>query len=318
MSTGRTISIGGASTSRRDAWTLGLSIAVHVVVLGWGALTFAARPLTSDSEPLPIDIITVSEFTQLTAGSKTAPKAAPPIANALGEPKPVDDAAANVAKTDVHAATDVQATEPTPPKPDKKKSEPQPDLIAEAIKKDAAKPEPKKAEQKSEQKKPDTKAEKKVEAKAEAKTAPKKEQPKFDPRQVEQLLDKRTPQRVAATGDVVNSAVGLGVPNANSKQLSASEQDAFARHLHKCWIAPPGTSNGKKIMVPVTIRLKTDRTLAAPPEVEMRATDAYTRALIESTVRAIIQCQPYTMWSLPNYEFWKVLSIDFDPDAFGG
>ena len=56
MSTGRTISIGGASTSRRDAWTLGLSIALHVVVLGWGALTFAERPLTSDSEPLPIDI----------------------------------------------------------------------------------------------------------------------------------------------------------------------------------------------------------------------------------------------------------------------
>src|SRR5882724_11562260 len=209
MSTGRTISIGGASTSRRDAWTFGVSIAVHVVVLGWGALTFAARPLTSESAPLPIDIITVSEFTQLTAGSKTAPKAAPPIANALGERKPVDDAAAAVAKTDVHAATDVQATEPTPPKPDKKKSEPQPDLIAEAIKKDLAKAEPKKAEQKSEQKKPDTKAEK-VEAKAEAKPAPKKEQPKFDPRQVEALLDKRTPQRVTATANVVNSAVGLG------------------------------------------------------------------------------------------------------------
>jgi colicin import membrane protein len=318
MSTGRTISIGGASTSSRDAWTVGLSIAVHVVVLGWGALTFAARPLTSDSAPLPIDIITVSEFTQLTAGSKTAPKEAPPIANQVGERKPVEDAAAAVAKTDVHAATDVQSPEPAPPKPDKKKSEPQPDLIAEAIKKDLAKPEPKKAEQqKSEQKKSDPKAEKRTEAKAEAKPAPKKEQPKFDPRKVEALLDKRTPQRVAATGDVVNSAVGYGAPNANSNQLSASEIDAFKRRLHNCWSAPPG-ADSKNVVVPITIRLKTDRTLAAPPQVEMRATDPYSRALIESAVRAIIACQPYTMFSLPNYESWKELSIDFDKDMFGG
>jgi len=315
MREGRTISI-----SRRDAWIFGVSIAAHVAVLVWGAITFAAKRPRIETTPLPIDVITVSEFTQLTAGSKTAPKVAPPIANALGERKPVEDAAAKVAKTDVHAATDVQSTEPAPPKPDKKQSEPQPDLIAEAIKKDLAKAEPKKAEQKSEQKKPDTKAEKKVEAKAEAKPSPKKEQPKFDPRQVEQLLDKRTPQRVAATGNVVNSAVGLGVPSANGKELSANERDAFARHLHKCWTAPPGVdSSNRGIVVPVTIRLKTDRTLAAPPQVEMRATDAYSRALIESTVRAIIQCQPYTMFSPSTYESWKELPINFDPFAtFGG
>ena len=321
MSTGRTISTSGASTSRRDAWTFGLSIAVHVVVLGWGALTFAARPLTSDATPMPIDIISVSEFTELTAGSRNAPKAQPakPVAEQLGERKPVDDPAAKVAKTEVHAATDKAAEmpEPKPPTPEKKQSEPQRDLIAEAIKKDLAKPEPKKAEQKSEPKKAEAKPEKKVEAKAEPKTPPKKDQPKFDPRQVEALLDKRTPQRLAATGDVVNSNIGIGAPNANSNQLSLSEIDAFKNHLRKCWIAPPGTP--KRIKVPITIHLKMDRTLAAPPEVEMRATDPYSRALIESTVRAIIQCQPYTMFSLPKYETWKDLPIDFDPfDMFGG
>src|SRR3954454_7226672 len=209
MSTGRTISTSGVSTSRRDAWTLGASIAVHVIVLGWGALTFAARPLTSDTSPMPIDIISVSEFTELTAGSRNAPKAQPakPVAEQLGAPKPPDDPAAKVAKTEVHAATDKAAElpEPKPPTPEKKQSEPQRDLIAEAIKKDLAKPEPKKAEQKSEPKKAEVKPEKKVEPKAEPnktepKTLPKKDQPKFDPRQVEQLLDKRTPQRVAATG----------------------------------------------------------------------------------------------------------------------
>src|SRR5206468_1938349 len=156
---------------------------------------------------------------------------------------------------------------------------------------------PKKAEQKSEPKKAEPKPEMKVEAKAEPKTPPKKDQPKFDPRQVEALLDKRTPQRVAATGDVINSNVGIGAPNANFNQLSLSEIDAFRRHLGKCWTAPPGLA--KRIVVPITIRLKMDQTLAGPPQVEMKATDPYSRAVIESAVRAIIACQPYTMFSLP-------------------
>ena len=304
------------STSRRDAWTFGASIAAHVVVLVWGAITFAAKRPAIDATPFPVDVISVSEFTQLTAGSKTAPNVVAPIADKVGERKPVEDATAAPAKTEVHAATDVQSPEPTPPKPDKNQSEPQRDLIAEAIKKDLAKAEPKKAEQKSEQKKPDTKAEKKVEAKAAAKPAPKKEQPKFDPRQVEQLLDKRTPQRLAATGDAVNSAVGLGVPSANSNQLTASEMDAFLRHLRNCWNPPQAPE--RKIVVPILIHLKMDRTLDGDPKVLMRATDPYMRALIESAYRAIIQCQPYTMFSQPRYEFWKELLLDFDKDMFGG
>jgi outer membrane biosynthesis protein TonB len=312
MSIRRTIS--DASTSRR--WTFGVSIAVHVVALVWGALTFAAKPLTSVAEPMPVDIVSISEFTQLTSGSRTA-EAATPIVDKLGERNPANDPAAKVAKTEVHAATDATAPEPKPPtpeKPEKKRSEPQDDAIAEAIKKDLAKSEPKKAEQRRVEPKP----EKKVEAKSEPKTPPKKDQPKFDPRKVEALLDKRTPQRVAATGDVVNSAVGLGAPEGTANQLSQSEIGAFLRHLKNCWSPPPGAIS-KRFLVPVTIRLKMDRTLAAPPEVEMKAADPYSRAVIESTVRALIQCQPYTMFSLPRYELWKELPLNFDPfDMLGG
>ena len=311
------------STSRRDAWTFGVSIAIHVVVLVWGALTFAAKPPTADSTPMPIDVISVSEFTQLTAGSRTAPKPEPakPIADNIGERKPADDPAAKVAKTEVHAATDASAPlpEPKPPTPEKKQSEPQRDLIAVAIKKDLAKAEPKKAEQKKTDAKPEKKAEAKSEPKTEPKAPPKKEQPKFDPRNVAALLDKRTPQRLAATGDVVNSNVGIGAPDASSNQLSLSEIDAFRRHLRNCWNPPAGAPSTKRIVVPITIQLKMDRTLAKEPKVEMRATDPYSLAMIESARRAIIACQPYTMFSVPKYEIWKELSIDFDPvEMFGG
>src|SRR5262249_49193179 len=192
---------------------------------------------------------------ELTAGSRNVqkPQPAKPVAEQLGAPKPPDDPAAKIAKTEVHAATDRAAPppEPKPPTPEKKQSEPQRDLIAEAIKKGITKPEPKKAEQKSEPKKVEPKPEKKVEAKAEPKaepkTPPKKEQPKFDPRQVEALLDKRTPQRLAATGDTINSNVGIGAPNANSNQLSLSEIDAFRNHLRKCWNPPAGAPTNQRI-----------------------------------------------------------------------
>src|SRR5207249_437847 len=161
-----------------------------------------------------------------------------------------------------------------------KQSEPQRDLIAEAIKKDLAKSEPKKAEQKKADVKPEKKAEAKAEPKTEPKTTPKKEQPKFDPRQVEALLDKRTPQRLAATGDMVNSNVGIGTPNASANQLSLSEIDAFRRHLRNCWNPPAGAPTTKRIVVPITIELKMDRTLAKEPKVQMRATDPYSLAMI--------------------------------------
>ena len=109
-----------------------------------------------------------------------------------------------------------------------------------------------------------------------------------------------------------------GVPNANSNQLSLSEIDAFRRHLGKCWNPPPGASSARRVVVPITIQLTMDRTLAKEPKVEMRATDPYSQVMIESAVRAIIQCQPYTMFSVERYETWKVLPIDFDPEMFGG
>jgi len=53
MGIGQTI-----STNRREAVCLGASVAVHVLVLTWGVLTFAARPLPVHSEEsMPIDKI---------------------------------------------------------------------------------------------------------------------------------------------------------------------------------------------------------------------------------------------------------------------
>ena len=209
MSTGRTISIGGASTSRRDAWTFGGSIAVHVVVLGWGALTFAARPLTSDATPMPIDIIfgqrvhrTHGRFRNLEASACEASR------RKRRRAKPPDDPAAKIAKTEFMRRPGRRVAEPKPPTPEKKQSEPQrasrrPSRRMRRLTERRNEVRAKKAEVKPEESRPRL-----------SPRPPQKEQPKFDPRGSRALLDKRTPQRLAATGDMVNSNVGIGAPNA--------------------------------------------------------------------------------------------------------
>ncbi|HEX2653995.1 MAG TPA: protein TolA [Xanthobacteraceae bacterium] len=314
-----------------------ISLIVHATFLLWGLISFSAAPLKDAStETMPIDVISAKEFSELRAGARNAPKAETPkpFVEKVGEAKPVEDPLAKlVEKTEVAATASVMPpepqpkppepkpapapaeakSEPKPKEPEKKEPEQKPDPVAEALKKEQQKkPEPKKEEPKKEDaKKPEPK-------KDEAKVAPPKkpepvkQQPKFDATRIATLLDKRDPQRHAATGDAINNALALGTTTSNAPQLSASEIDAFRSKLKSCWSPPVGSLTAEKVVVPITIRLKPDRTLAGNPVVEISARDAYTQAVIDSAVRAIIECQPYTMFSQARYDLWKVLPIDFD------
>jgi len=298
MSRGRTI-----STSRREVVCFAASVAVHLVVLGWGVFTFAIKPRTADSkEAMPVDIISTADFSQLTAGARNAPQLekAKPLADKVGERKQADDPTAKLAPKEVAAATDVPPPTPAPRPPapaEKKQSEPKRDLIADAIKKDQVKKaEPKKAD-------------------AKAPTLPKKqqEQPKFDPRKVEALLDKRTPQRVAAVGDTVNDTVSLGAPSEIAAQLSQSEIDALRARLAQLWNPPAGATNPEELVVQIRMKLKPDGTLAGPPMVLTSGRSPLFVAARDSAVRALFRGQPFDMLRPEHYEQWKDIEITFDP-----
>ena len=201
-----------------------ISAVGHGVVLLWSVLSFAAKPLpTPPSEALPVDIVSVSEFTQMTAGNKDAPKveAQKPLVEKVAEAKAVEDPTAKVVeKKEVKAAREAPPPVPEtkPAEPEKKVAEVKPDQVAEALAKDEAKPpppEPKKAEAK-----PPTPTKK-----------PAPPAPKFDPKKVEALLDKRDSTRLAAAGDTLNSATSLGASSGASSQISLSELDALRQRL---------------------------------------------------------------------------------------
>ena len=150
--------------------TLVASIALHVLVIGWGLVTFSTRAYESmPEESLPVDIISADQLAKVTAGMKTGKKENPkPLVEKVAEAKPADDTVGKIDDKKPPVVTETAPPpqpkveekpvekKPDPPKPvveSKPKEEPKPiekkpdppkvDPIAEALKKEEKKPPPK-------------------------------------------------------------------------------------------------------------------------------------------------------------------------------
>ena len=299
---------------------MGLTISVigHAAALLWALVSFGVKTYNSTPpDSLPVDIISAAEFSQITAGSKTAPKS--PVAKRLvekiAEAKPVENPAARIAeKPEIITASaqmpdappEPKVAEPKPPpqakaepKPAEKKPDPKPDH-AEAVKDDSKKPEPKKEEAKVPvpQKKPA------------------QPQPKFDPKQIEQrlaLLDKRAPQRHAAAGEALNPTATLGTSTGNAPRLSQNELEALRARLAACWNLPAGAADAKDLNVEVQMLLKQDGSLSAEPRVLNRSANPFFQVAAESALRAIRTCAPFDFLPVAKYDAWKDIEINFNP-----
>src|SRR5262249_57167621 len=89
--------------------------------------------------------------------------------------------------------------------------------------------------------------------------------PKFDPKQVEALLDKRHATRVAAAGETLNNTASLGLPNAAAAQMSLSELDALRQRLARLWTPPARAKEPQALVVQARVQLKAHRTRRAAP-----------------------------------------------------
>jgi outer membrane biosynthesis protein TonB len=324
--------------------SLAISGTAHAVLLLWGLVAFAARPSEApQAEPLPVEFVSATEFSQLTAGVKNAPKPienAKPLADKVGEAKPVKELAPKVVdkpeiRTDSAAppapkpetkAQPKSAEKPEPkpepkaePKPaekaEKQKDKPKPDQVADELKKDEAK-KPPKPEKKQPEFKPDQIAEelKRDEAKKQ------RPAPKFDANQVAALLDHREPQRQLAAAETISGVASLGASTGHAAHLSQSELDALRAKLISLWNPPAAVStHPDQYIVTIRIRLARDHRLVGQPEVLTNGDGPLFEATRDSAVRAVFQAQPYDMLSLTTYDQWKEIDINFDPrEVFGG
>lgn len=126
--------------------TLVASIALHVLVLGWGLVTFSSRAFVPAEESLPIDIISTDQLAQMMSGQKTGDKKEPkPKVEKIAEAKPEEDAVGKV--TEKKELIKTNSTPEPPPKPVEKPVEKKPEPpkpVAEAKPKEEPKPPEKK------------------------------------------------------------------------------------------------------------------------------------------------------------------------------
>ena len=122
--------------------TLIASVALHVLVIGWGLVSFSARSLEAPPlESMPVDIISADQLSKITAGIKTGEKDKPkPLVEKVADAKPAEDAVGKI--TEKKEIVTASAPEPPPKpveKPVEKKPEP-PKPVAESKPKDEPKP----------------------------------------------------------------------------------------------------------------------------------------------------------------------------------
>ena len=106
--------------------TLAASIALHVLVIGWGLVSFSTKAFESmPEESLPVDIISADQLAKVTAGMKTGKKENPkPLVEKVAEAKPVEDA---VGKITEKAPVVTDTSPPPQPKVEEKPVEKKPD-----------------------------------------------------------------------------------------------------------------------------------------------------------------------------------------------
>ncbi|MCF8476289.1 MAG: hypothetical protein K9G60_04615 [Pseudolabrys sp.] len=243
---------------------------------------------------MPVDLVSAKEFAEISKGVKSAPK---PVdkPKALVEkvapepPKPVEDIKPKVTEKKVVAAAKEMKSEPEPL--------PEPDPIADKLKNPEEKPQEAKAQPLPRRRPP----------------VPKRNEPKFDADKIAALLNKRDPSRNAVTGETLTSDPTLGSARANSQLLSANEVSLFVEKIKQCWDVPAGVVDASAMVLPIKIHLNRNGSLASSPTVEIPIPDGPMRVIAESAVRAIIRCQPYTMFSQAKYDAWKDLPLGFDP-----
>ena len=297
--------------------SLAASITFHVAILA-AALVVLPKPHYDPApvEAINVDISNISDANKLTATAPDAPdkveKPAPKKADVIKKA----DETLKVADKEVTAAKEADTPPPPPPE---------------------VKPEPPKEPPKAEPPPPDPAAMadlmKKVEDTPPAKPTPPKPAPpkpaakpvekpkkvvKLDTAKLEALLNKENDQKTTNASDATSD----GSPTKGEKTLQGKDQAlsataiaAFVQKIRECWIIPPGAREGN-ITVKVHILLNEDGSVNGQPEVMNGPGDYLFSTTAQSTVTAILGCQNYDFLPKDQYDVWKDLVLNFNPNMF--
>lgn len=303
--------------------TVVASIVLHVLVIGWGLVSFSSRALEVPEESvIPVDI-SLDQPAKATAGVQTAEKdkPKPKVDKVAPEVTPPEDSQGKITTKKELITTN---TTPPPPKPVEKPVEKKPDP-PKPVQETKPKDETKQTEKKPEKDKIDpiaealNKPEKEKKPppppKQEAKPHPPKPKDRaFNPMDImAKLEDKRDPTRHEMTGAALNATSALGTQNGKDTAIVATWKGAFVTAVRRCFRFPYNGQDADQFEVDIDIQMRPDGTVASSPTIVATRGPSKTvaNAMAESARRAVEECQAYAFLPKAQYDTWKYIPMTF-------
>lgn len=301
----------------------------HAAVLG---VAVFGLPMPSSleappPEPLPVDLVSLEEFTRLQQGEREAPKDRPAAVEAPEAPEPVEEPAEKPAEKQVEsqpapspepAPAPAPAPAPEPASTPAPEPQPEPAEMAEPEPEAPPVPEFKPVEP------PKPVPRKREVAEPEPQTQPRpvrrqESESRFDADRVAALLNKipEAPQGPQETSNTAEQP-GFGLDRGNDNALSMDEISYLRSQISRCWNPPVGVVNAENLTVDIYFELNQDGSLSGAPQVARAPSGQLGQIAAESARRAVELCEPY---ELPpqKYEHWQAIQLTFDPKfMFGG
>lgn len=292
----------------------------HVVLLGWGLFSLpSAEPHdVTELEILPIELVSVSDVTDVRKGEadakptekvqekkQEAPEPKKPEPKPEPKPAPKEDPKPK-------EPAPAKQPEPTPPVPE---PAPKPEPPKEPEVEPEPKPEPPK-EPKVEEAKPEAPkpiaALPKVRPRPPKKTPPKKKR-SFDTDALKALANKadQAAPTEAATSDQ-DASFGSRTGN-QAAAMTQSELDALRAQISPCWSPPVGAADASQLRVRIEFGLDRQGNVVSGPEPVEFPANQFGVAAVESAMRAVRRCGPYSSLPQDKYDAWKRVRITFDP-----
>ena len=302
---------------------------VLLLVLIFG-LPNMARELPEYRPPVPVDIVDISELTNLSIEDSPTPADMTPPKPVAAAPKPTQQPTPK--------ATSAPSSQPPlePPKPQPvKEVPPEPAPPPEPV---IAKEEPKPTPEPVPDKLAEVTPEKKIEPPKPAPVPVAKPKP---PPPKTQMVEKK-PDAPSKADDFLQSVL-KNVASAPDQQaereskiaqdappapmsannnmgrrgdrLSISEQDALRRHVSQFWSPPVGARGAETMVVVVSVEMNPDRTvrIAQVTDPGRAASDPFYRSAAESAVRAVLRASPLIPLPPEKFDEWRTIKITFDP-----
>jgi len=260
------------------------SVLLHAGVVASALVYFpAASRLASETVVIPIDLVTLSDTTNV--------RAARPEPEPETEPEPEDTA------PEPELETQPEIT----PEPEPVLPEAEPEIIP---------PDPRE-EPEPEPVRPDPEPEPEPGPEPE----PEPEAPALDLNDLSRLVDRSRETRPANQGEAGEARRSAGAGTA----MTATLQAMAAGQIQRCVRSNADAPSNMDLAVVVQVRLERDGSLAAPPRLleqrrVMNSTNPFLRVAGERALRAVIECAPYQL-PAQNYQEWRLLEVNVDTQA---